>query len=79
MGNGKSIAAMVLGIISVVFCLTGYFSLIIGIIAIVFASLSMKNDKTGKGMAITGLVTGIIGTILGVLYAILWTALAATL
>jgi len=79
MGIGKAITAMVLGIISIVFCITGYFALLLGILAIIFASLSLKNEKTGRGMAITGLVTGIIGTIFGLLYAILWTAVAAAL
>ncbi|WP_425453990.1 DUF4190 domain-containing protein [Paenibacillus flagellatus] len=67
--NGKSIAALVLGILSIVL---PYIGLIIGIIAIVFASLSFKEIKRtgeqGRGMAIAGLVCGIIGT---AIYAII--------
>jgi len=65
--NGRSIAAMVLGIISLLTSLIWFFSLIVGIIAIVFASLSMKNNEGGRGMAIAGLVTGILG-VLGSLF-----------
>jgi hypothetical protein len=61
--NGKSIAAMVLGILSVVL---PYIGLLIGIIAIIFASISLKeikrNQEQGRGMAIAGLVCGIVGT-----------------
>jgi hypothetical protein len=61
--NGKSIAAMVLGILSIVI---PYLGIIIGIIAIVFASISLKgikrNQEQGRGMAIAGLVCGIVGT-----------------
>lgn len=67
--NGKSIAAMVLGILSIV---VPYIGLIIGIVGIVFSSLSLKEIKRtgeqGRGMAIAGMVTSIIGT---VLYAII--------
>ncbi|MBP1991470.1 DUF4190 domain-containing protein [Paenibacillus eucommiae] len=70
--NGKSIAAMVLGICSLVI---PYLGLIIGIVAIVFASISFKEIKRtgeqGKGMAIAGLVCGIIGTALYALIIII--------
>lgn len=66
--NGKAIAALVLGILSLVI---PYVGLILGIIAIVFASKAMREvsrtNEGGRGMAIAGLVCGIIGT---ALYAI---------
>lgn len=67
--NGKSIAALVLGILAVVI---PYIGLIIGIIAIIFANISLKEIKKtgdqGRGMAIAGLVCGIVGT---AIYAII--------
>ncbi|MFC5699784.1 DUF4190 domain-containing protein [Cohnella faecalis] len=67
--NGKSIAGMVLGICSIAIPYIGF---IIGIIAIIFSSLSLKeikrNGDQGRGMAVAGLVCGIIGT---ALYAII--------
>jgi hypothetical protein len=61
--NGKSIAAMVLGILAIVLPYIGF---LIGIVAIIFASISLKevkrNQEQGRGMAIAGLVCGIVGT-----------------
>nr|WP_235857603.1 DUF4190 domain-containing protein [Paenibacillus albiflavus] len=66
--NGKAVAALVLGILSLVIPYAGF---IIGIIAIVFAKLAndeiKRTGEAGKGMATAGMVTGIIGT---ALYAI---------
>ena len=63
--NGKSIAALVLGILSI---MLPYIGFIIGIVAIIFAALSLKEIKVrmeqGKGLAIAGLVCGIIGTLI---------------
>jgi hypothetical protein len=67
--NGKSIAALVLGILSI---MLPYIGFIIGIIAIVFSAISLKEIKKkqeqGRGMAIAGLVCGIVGT---AIYAII--------
>jgi uncharacterized paraquat-inducible protein A len=67
--NGKAIAALVLGILAIVLPYIGF---IIGIIAIIFASLALKEIKTrseqGRGLAVAGLVCGIVGT---ALYAII--------
>ncbi|MEF2248341.1 MULTISPECIES: DUF4190 domain-containing protein [unclassified Paenibacillus] len=63
--NNKAIVALVLGILSIMIPYIGFF---IGIVAIIYASLSMKEIKRtndqGKGLAVAGLVTGIIGTVL---------------
>ncbi|MFD1175188.1 DUF4190 domain-containing protein [Paenibacillus puldeungensis] len=63
--NGKSIASLVLGILSI---MLPYIGFILGIVAIVFSTISFKelkksNDQ-GKGMSIAGLVCGIVGTVL---------------
>jgi hypothetical protein len=67
--NGKAITAMVLGILAII---VPYIGLILGIIAIVFAKISLteikKRGDNGRGMAITGLVCGIVGT---ALYAVI--------
>ncbi|MCM3174298.1 DUF4190 domain-containing protein [Paenibacillus sp. MER 99-2] len=63
--NGKSIAALVLGILSI---MIPYIGFIIGIVAIIFAALSLKEINVrmeqGKGLAVAGLVCGIIGTLI---------------
>lgn len=63
--NGKSIASLVLGILSVMIPYGGF---LLGILAIIFSSLSFKDIKRkneqGKGLAVAGLVCGIVGTVL---------------
>lgn len=64
--NGSAIAALVLGILSVVIPYVGF---IIGIIAIVISSKALKQIPPhapggARGMAIAGLVCGIVGSAL---------------
>lgn len=63
--NGKAVGALVLGILSLIIPYVGF---ILGIIAIILASLSFKEIKRrnegGRGLAIGGLVCGICGTAL---------------
>lgn len=60
--SGKAIAALVLGILSLV---VPYVGLILGIVGIVFAKKALYEIATqnlgGKGMAVAGLTTSIIG------------------
>jgi type II secretory pathway component PulF len=61
-----AIAALVCGIVSVVFAFFGYgaiVGIIVGIVAIVLGILARK-DPQRKGMATAGLILGIIGTVL---------------
>ncbi len=63
--NGLAIASMVCGIVGgVVFCIP-YISIILAVLAIIFGAVMInanKNnqDKSGRGMAIAGLILGII-------------------
>ncbi|OMF41129.1 hypothetical protein BK136_21315 [Paenibacillus amylolyticus] len=70
--NSKSIVSLVLGILSVTI---PYVGILIGIAAIIFASLAFKEIRVrmeqGKGLAIAGLVCGIIGTAIYVLLILL--------
>ncbi|KEO84825.1 DUF4190 domain-containing protein [Tumebacillus flagellatus] len=63
--NGKAIASMILGIVSLVI---PYVGLITGIIAMVLSSSSKKeiarSGQAGHGMATAGFVTGLIAVIL---------------
>ncbi|WP_339060820.1 DUF4190 domain-containing protein [Tepidibacillus marianensis] len=67
--NGKAIAALVLGIVSL---MIPYVGLIVGIVGIVYAKKAIaeiaQTQDNGKGMAVAGLVTSIISV---ALYAIL--------
>ncbi|MCZ0704137.1 hypothetical protein J2T56_002384 [Natronobacillus azotifigens] len=61
--NGKAIASMVIGILSIIIVWLG---VVLGIIGIVLANRSLKEitatEQGGRGMAIAGLTTSIIGT-----------------
>ncbi|MFD2878474.1 DUF4190 domain-containing protein [Paenibacillus rhizoplanae] len=61
--NGKAVAALVLGILSIVI---PYVGILFGITAIVLATLAFKEIRysyeQGRGLAIAGLVCGIAST-----------------
>ena len=63
--KGFSIAALVLGIIAIVFCCVWYISIPCGILAIIFGIVGIKSSK--KGMSIAGLITGSIGLIISII------------
>ena len=63
---GWSVAALVLGIVSVVCCCFGWASLILGVLAIVFAVISRRSLGYFDGMSIAGLILGIFGIVFGV-------------
>lgn len=73
--NGKAVASMVLGIVSLVSCCMG---LVTGPLAIIFAVSAKKEiaasrgAQTGEGMATAGLVMGIIGTAVYAPLVLMW-------
>jgi hypothetical protein len=72
MTKGKAVASLVLGILSILFSITGIIGLILGIIAIVFGAKNMKQESEGRGMAIAGFVMGIVGTLFSLFWTLLW-------
>lgn len=58
LGKGMAIAAMVCGIIALVFFWSGWFALICAIVALVLGIIALAKKADGKGMAIAGVVTG---------------------
>lgn len=71
-GNGMAVAALVLGIVSLVLSWVPFFDWILGALAIIFGAIGMSAAKqrggAGRGMAVAGLVLGIITVALGVLF-----------
>ena len=63
--KGFSIAALVLGIISIVLCCVWYISIPCGILAIIFGIVGIKSSK--KGMSIAGLITGAVGLVISII------------
>lgn len=68
--KGLSIASMICGIVAIVCCCLGWFSLIVAIAAVVLGIISIVKDAEGKGMAIAGIITGGIGLILALIMVI---------
>ena len=73
--NGFAIAALVLGIISILGFWTFGIGIIFGLLAIVFGAVGRKKSKDmvgdGKrGIATAGVVTGVIGVVGGVLFLV---------
>ncbi|MBQ7506211.1 MAG: DUF4190 domain-containing protein [Lachnospiraceae bacterium] len=74
-----SIAALILGIVGVVFDFIFFpVGLIASIVAIILGAIGRKKVE-GKGMATAGLVLGIIGLILGIVFLICTIALGAAI
>lgn len=66
--KGLAIAALVLGIVSIVFMCIIYLAIPTGAAAIICGALSMKSS--GRGMAIGGIVCGAIGLLFSILFII---------
>lgn len=62
--QGFAIAGMVLGIISLVCCCSGYIALAAGVVGLVLSIVSLVQKRPGKGMAITGIVCSAIAIVL---------------
>lgn len=63
--RGLGIASMVLGILSIICCCSGIFSLIFSVLAIIFATIRMRIKSDGYSIA--GLVTGILGLLMSLI------------
>jgi len=66
--SGLAIASMVCGILSLVFFWVPLFGFLLGIIAIIFGAVAIRQigrepNLGGRGMAIAGLVCGIVGVV----------------
>ena len=71
-GKGKAIAALVLGIVALVFsCCCTYIGIICGVLAVIFGILEIKKNGEGKGMSIEGTICGGIGAVAGIIMTII--------
>lgn len=55
-----AIISLVLGIVSIMFCCTGLFGLILASLSILFGVVGMFDKKRGNGMAIAGFICGLV-------------------
>jgi uncharacterized protein DUF4190 len=72
--NGKAIAALVLGILSIVFCWLSVFDGIFVVLALIFGLIALSetkgNRRTGRGLAVAGLVCMIVGALLATIISV---------
>lgn len=70
------VAALVLGILAILFCWTAVGGIVFGILAIVLGALgagrARRGQATNRGVAIGGVVTGVLGLIVGVVLAVIF-------
>jgi hypothetical protein len=74
-GNGKAVAALVFGILAIVFCWTSIFDIILVALAVVFGFLGLgeaKRSGGGRGMATSGLVCALVGAILATVLTVVF-------
>ncbi len=83
-GDGLGIASGIFGIVAVVLCwipFVDYTSLVLGALAIIFGSVSIRQANApgggGKAMALTGMITGTVALVISVLFlAVVYAALS---
>ena len=72
--NGMAIAALVLGIVSLVLFFACGAGILAGLLAVVFGFIGMSKAKEigkGRGMGLAGLILGLVGIIGGILFLVL--------
>jgi hypothetical protein len=73
--NGFAVAALVLGILSLVLFFTIWLPFLLGVLAVIFGALGISRAKAmggrQKGLAVAGLVCGIAGMLVAVLFIVL--------
>ncbi|TFI26717.1 DUF4190 domain-containing protein, partial [Micrococcus endophyticus] len=73
-GTGRSVASMILGIVSIV----GGFTLVVPpIVGVILGHLGLKREPNGRGMAIAGLVMNYLSLAFVLLGVVLLTILVA--
>lgn len=77
--NGTAVAAMILGILSLVVFWIPFIPFVFGVLGLVFGIKGLNaadlNQGKGRGMGIAGIVCGSIGMIVGIFYSIFWIAI----
>jgi hypothetical protein len=73
--SGISVAAMILGIVGIVFLWAPFLGGVSSLLGIIFGAIGLSHIKknpnlSGRGMAVTGLVCGIIGIAAWIIFII---------
>ena len=73
-GRGFAIAALVLGIVGVIFAFTpaAGFGLLCGILALIFGIIALRRKPAKAGVPITGTVLGAVAIVIGLIFAMVY-------
>jgi VanZ family protein len=73
--SGKAVAALVFGILSIVFSLASFFDIVFVILGLVFGFLALSETKVpgvgGRSMAVSGLACTLVGALLATVLTVL--------
>jgi hypothetical protein len=73
-GRGFAVAALVLGIVGVIFAFTpaAGFGLVCGILALIFGIIALRRKPAKAGVPITGTVLGAVAIVIGLIFAMVY-------
>lgn len=74
-GNGKAIAGLVLGIVSILFCWTTLFDVVPVVLGLIFGFVGLNQASRlpghqGRGQAVAGIVCSVIGAVLAIVLTV---------
>ncbi|MGW9021826.1 DUF4190 domain-containing protein [Leucobacter chromiiresistens] len=69
--KGLALTALILGILSLIFCWVPIAGAVGGIVALVLGILALRKAQP-KGLALTGLITGAVAAVIGIIVTILF-------
>lgn len=79
-GNGKAVAGLVFGILSIVLCFFSIFDGVLVILGLIFSTIALGETKDGRrqgrGLALAGLICAIIGGLLATLMTVIYVRVA---
>ena len=78
-GGGKAVAALVLGVLSILFCWTSVLDLVVIIPGLILSIMAMSDARQGRGshtMARAGLITTIVGIVFAIVLTIVYINIA---
>jgi hypothetical protein len=73
-GNGKAVAALVLGIVSIVLCWLTFLDALFVVLALIFGFLGLNDARNrggrGRGQALAGLICAAVGAVLAIVFTV---------
>ena len=79
-GNGKAVAALVLGIVSIVLCWLTFLDAVFVVLALIFGFLGLNDARNrggrGRGQALAGLICAAVGAVLAIVFTVVVVHLA---